>query len=249
MVIRCKAKDLLDSGATKASCEVACEGYKYFGLQGHGECRCGDSYGKYGAATGECSDASGPFFGKHKNIVYRRATESAGDAPTATRTVRIFTTGENGERCGLRASDQAGHPLTSVGGSGSGRLAVTCFDCQLRVLPFAELAERAAASSKPTGSKPSKPSPPPEPARTIKHDTKTGRWVVPFRAIWSAAGDAILCGGMKRTCDVYDASSGRRLASLASGLMTAIPSRNAVHASGKTVACATNSGRIHLFLA
>ena len=61
---------------------------------------------------------------------------------------------------------------------------------------------------------------------------------------------AILCGGMKRTCDVYDALTGARVASLSSAeRMTAIPSRNAVHRDGRAVACATNSGRIHIYQA
>ena len=85
------------------------------------------------------------------------------------------------------------------------------------------------------------------PTRSIRHCTQTGRWVVPFRAIWCAGGDAIVCGGMKRTCEVFDAASGKRLASLSSEHMTAIPSRNAVHADGSAIACATNSGRVHLY--
>ena len=84
--------------------------------------------------------------------------------------------------------------------------------------------------------------------QVIKHSTQTGRWVVPFRATWTAGGDGVLVGGMKRTAEVYDATSGRRLATLSSPeLMTAIPSRNAAHRNGRAIACATNSGRIHVF--
>lgn len=31
-------------------------------------------------------------------------------------------------------------------------------------------------------------------ARSIGHDNETGRWILPFRAIWAPAGDAILVG-------------------------------------------------------
>lgn len=30
---------------------------------------------------------------------------------------------------------------------------------------------------------------------SIRHDNDTGRWVTPFRAVWSPSGDAILVGG------------------------------------------------------
>ena len=125
---------------------------------------------------------------------------------------------------------------------GSGRLAVTCFDDRLRVYAVAGLADAAAASSAKGGVTKEATA-----ACTIRHCTQTGRWVVPFRACWTAGGDALVCGGMKRTCEVFDAASGAPLASLADDKMTAIPSRNAVHREGSTVACATNSGRIHLF--
>ena len=72
---------------------------------------------------------------------------------------------------------------------------------------------------------------------------------MPFRATWTAGGEAIVCGGMRRTCDVYHATSGAKLASLSSEHMTAIPSRNAVHKSGAALACATNSGRVHIYRA
>ena len=33
---------------------------------------------------------------------------------------------------------------------------------------------------------------------TIGHNNNTGRWVVPFRASWGPAGDALMCGSMDR---------------------------------------------------
>ena len=119
---------------------------------------------------------------------------------------------------------------------GSSRLAVTCFDDHLRVYSLGE--GRAAGGD--GGS---------APCLKIRHCTQTGRWVVPFRAIWTAAGDGVLVGGMKRTAEVYDPVRGKRIASLSSEHMTAIPSRNAAHRGGKAVAAATNSGRIHLYQA
>ena len=70
---------------------------------------------------------------------------------------------------------------------------------------------------------------------------------MPFRAEWTAAGDGVLVGDMRRSAQVYDATSGDHAASFHSELLTAIPSRNAAHPHAPAVACATNSGRIHIF--
>ena len=82
---------------------------------------------------------------------------------------------------------------------------------------------------------------------SIRHNCHTGRWVVPFRATWTAAADGVLVGGMNRTAEVYAAAGGGRVASVCSEYMTAIPSRNAAHPSVAAIACATNSGRIHIY--
>lgn len=37
---------------------------------------------------------------------------------------------------------------------------------------------------------------------------RSGRWVLPFRACWNAAGDGVIVGNMSRFVDIYDASSG-----------------------------------------
>lgn len=87
----------------------------------------------------------------------------------------------------------------------------------------------------------------PCPSITIRHDTKTGRWVVPFRAVWAAGGSGVLVGGMKRTADVYDAANGTRFSAFSSEDLTAIPSRNAAHPTLPVLACGTNSGRLHIF--
>ena len=34
---------------------------------------------------------------------------------------------------------------------------------------------------------------------SMRHYNNTGRWVVPFRAVWGPASDTVICGSMKRT--------------------------------------------------
>ena len=115
LVLRCTATRKFDKGATKTTCDKSCSGFKYFGLQEQGECWCGNSYGKYGPVPGQC-DAVGPFYGKNKNLIYRRGDEST--SSKFSRTVRVYTKGNNGEMCGLRATPQVGIPLKTVGATG-----------------------------------------------------------------------------------------------------------------------------------
>ena len=81
----------------------------------------------------------------------------------------------------------------------------------------------------------------------IKHDCQTGRWILPLRAVWSAKGDAVIVGGMKRTVHVYDAANGKLGSQLSSEYMTAIPARNCVHPELPLLAGGTGSGRIHIY--
>jgi len=111
---------------------------------------------------------------------------------------------------------------------GSSSLLTTCYDDRLRIFD-------GIHSAAPTE------------RHAIKHCCQTGRWVVPFRATWSPAGDGVVVGGLRRTAELYAAAGGGRLGALSSELMTAIPSRNTCHPSGRAVACATNSGRIHVY--
>jgi hypothetical protein len=118
---------------------------------------------------------------------------------------------------------------------GSGRLLVTCFDDRLRIFDMG-----ASAGSKNAAT----------PTHVIKHCTQTGRWVVPFRAQWSAASDAVLVGSMNTRvhgADLYDAATGAHLTALSDELLTAIPSRNAAHPGGRAIAAGTGSGRLHVF--
>lgn len=80
------------------------------------------------------------------------------------------------------------------------------------------------------------------------HNNNTGRWIVPFRAVWTAGGDGILCGGMRRTVDVFDAAKGGKpRAALADEAQTAIASRLAVHPTAGALAAATGSGRVSVW--
>ncbi|KAL4433964.1 hypothetical protein ABPG75_000405 [Micractinium tetrahymenae] len=138
----------------------------------------------------------------------------------------------------LRAWGKGAKPVATAGHSqacqaalfaphGSRRLVSTSFDNTVRVWDGgAGLAQRLS----------------------IKHDNNTGRWVLPFRAVWTPAADGVIVGNMKRFVDIFDAQSGGMLAQLSSEHMTAIASRNAVHPAGLPVlASATNSGRIHVY--
>lgn len=81
----------------------------------------------------------------------------------------------------------------------------------------------------------------------VKHDNATGRWILPFRAVWSAAGDALIVGNMKRAVDVIDAADGTMAAQLRGEGMTAIAARNCVHPTLPVLAAGTASGRLHIY--
>ncbi len=82
---------------------------------------------------------------------------------------------------------------------------------------------------------------------SLPHDNRTGRWVLPFRAVWTANGDGVVVGNMQRNVDVFDAGTGKRVKQLNSEFMTAIPSRNCLHPQLPILAAATASGRVHLY--
>mmetsp|Transcript_1685 Transcript_1685/g.10337 ORF Transcript_1685/g.10337 Transcript_1685/m.10337 type:complete len:544 (+) Transcript_1685:492-2123(+) len=112
--------------------------------------------------------------------------------------------------------------------AGTGEVLTTCFDNHLRVW---EDVSRAKATL----------------SNQIYHNNNTGRWVLPFRAIWSVDGSTILCGSMKRELEFFDAKTGSLAVSHASEYMTAIPSRSSVHPFVPVVAAGTSSGRVHIF--
>ena len=125
LVLRCTASELFSSGATKITCDAACAKFQYFGLQGQGECWCGNSYGKYGSVPGQCN-IDGPFYGRSKNVIYQRGDESI--SKVMTRTVRIYTKGTNGEVCGLRAAPTPAVPINTVGSTGH----LAMWDCSTK---------------------------------------------------------------------------------------------------------------------
>lgn len=112
---------------------------------------------------------------------------------------------------------------------GSSRVLTTCYDDHLRVWTLA-------------GEKAQKPG-----VLAIRHNCNTGRWVVPFRAVWARDAAAVCCGSMKREMALYDAVDGRRRVALSSECMTAIPSRITVHPELPLICAATNSGRLHIY--
>ena len=114
--------------------------------------------------------------------------------------------------------------------SGDGALLTTCYDDALRVWhPYSSTASEVLK---------------------IKHNNQTGRWVLPFRAIWSSRGDGILCGSMNREVEIFHPRTGASRLKVSSELfMTAIGSRLCAHRSLNYVAAGTASGRAHVFRA
>ena len=113
--------------------------------------------------------------------------------------------------------------------AGSARLLSTSYDDTLRIWSAEQGGAWAAAVK-------------------IKHDNNTGRWLLPFRAVWAADGSAVICGSMKRETEFFSASTGKSLMALKHAeLLTAVPSRHAVTGDGAAVAAATASGRVHIW--
>lgn len=82
---------------------------------------------------------------------------------------------------------------------------------------------------------------------SIRHNNNTGRWIIPFRAIWGPAGDWLACANMHKGIDLHCTQTGDKLAVLSNDHMTAIPSRLCVHPEHNVLAAATGSGRVHLW--
>ncbi len=80
------------------------------------------------------------------------------------------------------------------------------------------------------------------------HNNDTGRWIIPFRAVWGPAGDCVLVGNMGRAVDVLGVGAGAMVGQLSDQEhMTAIPSRNICHPSAALLAASTGSGRVHVY--
>ena len=118
---------------------------------------------------------------------------------------------------------------------GSGNLLTTCYDDLLRVW-------------RPAGGSAGAVNDDPKSALKIKHNNQTGRWVLPFRAIWTPGADGVVVGSMRREVEVFDANKGSLVAKYSDGeRMTAIASRMAVHPTLNVIAAGTASGRIHIY--
>eukprot|EP00971_Amphidinium_carterae_P178488 3541038-Amphidinium_carterae.1 len=61
-----------DINMNDEECAMACVDYKWFGIQGNGECWCGDEYGKHGETTGcNCPHEGKPYpVGTDKQCMY-----------------------------------------------------------------------------------------------------------------------------------------------------------------------------------
>jgi hypothetical protein len=88
----------------------------------------------------------------------------------------------------------------------------------------------------------------PKSALKIRHNNQTGRWVLPFRAVWTPGSDGVVVGSMRREVEIFDAKTGALAAKLSDAdRMTAIASRFAVHPSRNLIAAGTASGRVHIY--
>jgi WD40 repeat protein len=81
----------------------------------------------------------------------------------------------------------------------------------------------------------------------IKHNTQTGRWITPFRAIWTPESQLFLVGNMKRSLDVYSGLDGALIHQLRAEVLTAQPAVNSVHHSFQWIASGTGSGKVCLW--
>jgi len=124
---------------------------------------------------------------------------------------------------------------------GSHRVLTTCYDNHLNI--FDVKRSKGFDVSSFSNWTPDKE----KPVVRMSHNTQTGRWVLPFRAVWLPGSDGVVCGTMKRGVQMYSSASGKRMAHYDSDFMTAIPSRCCVHPTLPILGAATSSGRIHLF--
>ena len=83
----------------------------------------------------------------------------------------------------------------------------------------------------------------------ISHNNMTGRFVSPFRPIWTPAGDGFLVGSMNKAFEIFSIerkTKAERTVAFRHELLTATPARNAIHRFQPLVAACTGSGRVHI---
>ena len=209
----------------------------------------GTNQGHLGAIDARSHAVAVPFAVRHARKANTLSLDAAGRdwllaSASTDASVRVWDVRRMGSKPLVQIDLPKASQAAEWAPDGSCRLAVTCFDDHLRIFDLSGAAKASGAGA-PKAASAAAEAPSPKPL--IKHVTQTGRWVVPFRTVWTAKADGVIVGGMKRSAEVYDAHSGRRVASLRDEKMTAIPSRNAAHPNGSVLACATNSGRVHLF--
>jgi WD repeat-containing protein 76 len=82
--------------------------------------------------------------------------------------------------------------------------------------------------------------------QSFRHNHQTGRWISPFKAIWSPDAGHIFCGDMRRGVWSQGVDSTDNML-LCSDHMTAITPRLACHDVLGVLAAGSGSGRVHLW--
>jgi WD40 repeat protein len=212
-----------------SGCDVSADGRTIHLVDNHG------NYHVVDARSGKLASAAVQLHEKKINTVHlepgaeRTIATSCGDQTVCVWDVR--KTGKGAKPLSrLQHSKSCQAAYFSPDGKGS--LLTTCYDDLLRVW-------------RPKGGAIDED---PKSALKIKHNNQTGRWVLPFRAVWTPGSDGAVIGSMKREVEVFDAAKGTLAAKLSDAeRMTAIASRFAVHPTRNIIAAGTASGRIHIY--
>ena len=176
------------------------------------------------------SDGSIQIFDLRKLI----GSASSSPSPSSSGKIKCDLGTDSSKRAKIAKPVMAGGHVQSCQGAffapdGSGRLVSTSRDNTVKI--WSTKADSALET----------------PLVSIRHDNNTGRWITPFRAVFTPRGDGVVLGGMRRTIDVYSSADGRQLAALRSDFMTAIGSRVAMHSERAVLAAATASGRVNVW--
>ena len=212
-----------------SGCDVSADGRTIHLVDNHG------NYHVVDARSGKLASAAVQLHEKKINTVHlepgaeRTIATSCGDQTVCVWDVR--KTGKGAKPLSrLQHSKSCQAAYFSPDGKGS--LLTTCYDDLLRVW-------------RPKGGAIDED---PKSALKIKHNNQTGRWVLPFRAVWTPGSDGAVVGSMKREVELFDTVKGTLAAKLSDAeRMTAIASRFAVHPTRNIIAAGTASGRVHIY--